>query len=130
MKNSIRELTIKDIINKFVKYYEHDALLPKSKDVLSDMEFESCRLIAASMVQVDNKNIFENMINRCGGYDAFVSKMCELSNESVKKEIYARIHNKMCIGDIDKMKLDYLSVEDTFNVLIEEKDSNQSRLDR
>ncbi len=123
-----KELAIREKTLKFVNYYESKGPYPRNKNELSFIEFEACRLIAASMAQADDKNVLDKMINQLGGYELFVDKMCELARESVKQESDSRIQNKMKLENIEKMKLEFLSVSDTINALLEEKNHAKERI--
>ena len=128
-KRGNRELTIRKTVLKFVKYYESNGLYPKNDRELTVTELEACKLIAASIIQLKDKNVFDKTINNLGGYDKFVAKMCELASESAESELKLIIMRKMSLENIDiyKMKLNFLSVSDTINVLLEEKKLSEKR---
>ena len=131
-KRSNRDLTIKEIILKFVKYYEGNGPYPKNDSELTVTEIEACKLIAASIIQLKDKNDFDGTINDLGGYDKFIVKMCKLASESAESELKLRIMRGMSLENIDfyKMKLNFLSVSDTIKVLLEEKSQGEIGCDR
>lgn len=131
-KRDIRESTIKSKILEFIKYYESKGLYPKNDSELTTTEIEACKLIAASIIQLKDKNDFDRTINDLGGYDKFIVKMCKLASESAESELKLRIMRGMSLENIDfyKMKLNFLSVSDTIKVLLEEKSQGEIGCDR
>ena len=131
-KKGNRELTIRKKILEFVKYYESNSPYPQNDSELTVTEIEACKLIAASIIQLKDKNDFDRTINDLGGYDKFVAKMCELASESAESELKLRIMRGMSLENIDfyKMKLNFLSVSDTIKVLLEEKSQGEFGCDR
>ncbi len=131
-KRSNRDLTIKEIILKFIKYYECNGPYPQKDSELTVTEIEACRLIAASMIQLKDINDFDKMINNLGGYDKFIVKMITLASESAESELILRIKSGMSLKNFDfyKMKLKFLSVSDTIDVLYEKKQPSENGNDR
>ena len=131
-KKGNRELTIRKKILEFVKYYESNSPYPQNDSELTVTEIEACKLIAASIIQLKDKNDFDRTINDLGGYDKFIVKMCKLASESAESELKLRIMRGMSLENIDfyKMKLNFLSVSDTIKVLLEEKSQGEIGCDR
>lgn len=136
-KSVNRESAIRKKISEFVEYYESKRPYPENDRKLTDIELEACKLIAASIIQVN----LDKTINDLGGYDKFVAKMCELAHKSALDDADIRIisnfdlitKHEISLKDeifddekIDTMQLKFLSVEDTIKALLEEKNREEN----
>ena len=132
-----RESKFKNKISEFVEYYESKRPYPENDRKLTDIELEACKLIAASIIQVN----LDKTINDLGGYDKFVAKMCELAHKSALDDADIRIisnfdlitKHEISLKDeifddekIDTMQLKFLSVDDTIKALLEEKNREEN----
>ena len=136
-KSVNRESAIRKKISEFVEYYESKRPYPENDRKLTDIELEACKLIAASIIQVN----LDKTINDLGGYDKFVAKMCELAHKSALDDADIRIisnfdlitKHEISLKDeifddekIDTMQLKFLSVDDTIKALLEEKNREEN----
>ena len=135
-----RESKFKNKISEFEDYYKSKRPYPENDSKLTDIELEACKIIAASIIQEQHGNL-KSMINDLGGYDKFVAKMCELADKSALKDADSRIISAFNLRrkyeinlqverfddeKIDRMKLNFLSVKDTINALLEEKSREEN----